>query len=76
MQRNGAWAIRNMVSRSRDLCTTFLSFDVEEILKKALVAYPEVSFDIKSALRDLGCEVELREEWTGVKNKIHIPNDK
>lgn len=65
-----------MVSRSREQCSAFLSYDAEEILKKALAAYPEVSFDIKSALRDLECEVELKEEWTGLKNKIHIPNEK
>lgn len=65
-----------MVSRSREQCPTFLRLDVEEILKSALVAYPDVAFDIKSALRDLDCDVELREEWTGVKNKIYIPNEK
>lgn len=73
-QRNGAWAIRNIVSRSRDLCPLFLSHGIEEILKNAMSAYPDIQYDIKSALRDLGCDVKLNEEWTGVKNKIHIEN--
>lgn len=61
-----------MVSRSRDQCPTFLSHGVEDALKAALEAYPEIAFDIKSALRDLGCDVELKEEWTGTINKINI----
>lgn len=63
-----------MVSRSRDQCPAFLSFGVEDVLKEALKAYPDVQYDIKAALRDLGCDVELKEEWIGVKNKIHIEN--
>ncbi|XP_055315485.1 armadillo repeat-containing protein 6 homolog [Sitodiplosis mosellana] len=74
VQRNGAWAIRNMVSRSREQCPAFLSHDVEEILKQAMETYSDVQYDLKAALRDLGCEVQLKEEWTGVKNKIHIEN--
>lgn len=75
MQRNGAWAIRNMVSRTREQCPTFLSHGAEDILKNAMVEFPDVQYDFKSALRDLGCHVELKEEWTGVKNKIHIQNE-
>lgn len=63
-----------MVSRSRDQCPAFLSFGAEDVLKEALNAYPDVQYDIKAALRDLGCEVHLNEEWTGIKNKIHIEN--
>lgn len=61
-----------MVSRSRDQCAAFLSHGAEDVLTAALEAFPDVSYDIKSALRDLGCEVELREEWKGIKNKISI----
>lgn len=63
-----------MVSRSRDQCSAFLSHGVEEILKQAMETYPDVLYDLKAALRDLGCEVQLKEEWTGVKNKINIEN--
>ncbi|EDW08781.1 armadillo repeat-containing protein 6 homolog [Drosophila mojavensis] len=69
LQRNGAWAIRNMVSRSRDQCDTWLSFGVEDLLNAAMVEHPSVAQDIKAALRDLGCNVQLREEWTGTAEK-------
>lgn len=63
-----------MVSRSRDQCSAFLSFGVEELLANAMTSFPDVQYDMKSALRDLGCNVKLNEEWTGIKNKIHIEN--
>lgn len=69
VQRNGAWAIRNMVSRSRNQCETWLSFGVEDLLNEAMKLHPSVAQDIKAALRDLGCEVHLREEWTGKAEK-------
>ncbi|XP_073813880.1 armadillo repeat-containing protein 6 homolog [Musca autumnalis] len=69
VQRNGAWAIRNMVSRSREQCDTWLSFGVEDVLNAAMVEHPSVVTDIKAALRDLGCKVELKEEWTGTAEK-------
>lgn len=72
LQRNGAWAIRNMVSRSRDQCPAFLLNGAEEVLNTALKAFPDVSYDIKSALRDLGCVVALKEEWTGTINKMNV----
>ncbi|XP_064542690.1 armadillo repeat-containing protein 6 homolog [Drosophila montana] len=69
LQRNGAWAIRNMVSRSRNQCETWLSYGVEDLLNAAMVEHPSVAQDIKAALRDLGCDVQLREEWTGTAEK-------
>lgn len=63
-----------MVSRSREQCPAFLTHGVEEILKEAMESYPDVQYDLKAALRDLGCDIKLNEEWTGVKNKIHIEN--
>lgn len=61
-----------MVSRSRNQCAVFLSFGAEEIIQEALANYPDIEYDLKSALRDLGCKVNLREEWTGIKNKLNI----
>ncbi|EDW48420.1 GM19919 [Drosophila sechellia] len=69
VQRNGAWAIRNMVSRSRNQCETWISFGVEDLLNIAMKEHPSVEQDIKAALRDLGCSVHLREEWTGTAEK-------
>ncbi|XP_017472416.1 PREDICTED: armadillo repeat-containing protein 6 homolog [Rhagoletis zephyria] len=69
IQRNGAWSIRNMVSRSRDQCESWLSYGVEDLLNAAMSSHPSIQQDIKAALRDLGCKVELREEFTGVAEK-------
>lgn len=60
-----------MVSRSRDQCPRFLELGVEQVLQDALKKYKkECEFDLKAALRDLGCNVELKEEWTGKGGKI------
>lgn len=67
-QRNGAWAIRNMISRSRHQCETFLSYGVEDVLNEALKTHSSVEHDIKSALRDLGCKLLLKEEWTNTSS--------
>ncbi|XP_049544373.1 armadillo repeat-containing protein 6 homolog [Anopheles darlingi] len=74
VQRNGAWAIRNMVSRSREQCDTFIVHGAEEVLNKALTDHPSIANDIKSALRDLGCKVQLNEEWKQ-SEKLQIAND-
>lgn len=59
-------AIRNIVSRRKELVTTFLESGVEELLQTALKR-PQRSptVEIKAALRDLGCQVQLQEQWTG-----------
>lgn len=74
IQRNGAWAIRNIVSRSRHLCDQFLKFGVEDVLNEAMSLHQSAGQDIKSALRDLGCKVSLKEEWTG-SSSVKILND-
>ena len=74
IQRNGAWAIRNIVSRSRHLCDSFLNLGAEDLLNEAMQAHPNAAQDIKSALRDLGCEVSLKEEWTGTSS-VKIRNE-
>ncbi|XP_030748210.1 armadillo repeat-containing protein 6 homolog [Sitophilus oryzae] len=65
VQKTGSWAIRNMVSRSKYQCKTFLDLGAEEVLQKALKSFKNIEYDIKAALRDLGCKVKLKEEWTG-----------
>lgn len=73
VQRNGAWAIRNIVSRSRELCDAFVQLGVERVINEAMIAHPSVLQDLKAALRDLGCKVELKEEWTG-KSTVKMAN--
>lgn len=74
VQRNGAWAVRNMVSRSREQCDTWLNLGVEEVLQNARMNHPFVDQDARSALRDLGAKVHLKEEWKGTAEKV-ITND-
>ncbi|KAK9872349.1 hypothetical protein WA026_017808 [Henosepilachna vigintioctopunctata] len=77
IQKTGSWAIRNMVSRSKYQCSHFIELGVEEILVEALKTFKECEYDIKAALRDLGCEVELKEEWTGKGGLLnHIKENK
>lgn len=64
-QKNGCWAIRNMVSRNRELSGEFLKLGAEEIINAVLRQHPICESDAKAALRDLGCKVELHEQWKG-----------
>lgn len=71
VQKYASWAIRNLVSRSKDQCTTFLELGAEALLKQNLKKFPKSEYDIKSALRDLGCNVDFKEEWTGKGGKLN-----
>lgn len=71
VQKGGSWAIRNMVSRSRYQNEKFLELGVEDILQKNLRKFVKFEFDMKAALRDLGCNVNLKEEWTGKGGLLH-----
>lgn len=56
VQKQGSWAIRNMVSRDKSLCSEFLKLGAEDILRKAITKHgKKIDFDAKAALRDLGC---------------------
>ncbi|KAI4466897.1 hypothetical protein MML48_2g00018927 [Holotrichia oblita] len=76
LQKNGSWAIRNMVSRSRYQSQKFLELNAEEVLKAAAKKFKKSEYDMKAALRDLGCDVELREEWTGKGGKLNTQDKK
>uniref|UniRef100_A0A2H1VV26 SFRICE_018626 n=1 Tax=Spodoptera frugiperda TaxID=7108 RepID=A0A2H1VV26_SPOFR len=66
VQKNACWAIRNMVARCRDQNVKFHELGVEAILNAAYDKFAsDFGFDIKSALRDLECDVKLDEQWTG-----------
>lgn len=70
VQRNAAWAIRNMVSRSREQCDTWMSLGVEDVLEAARKNHESIDQDCRSALRDLGAKVHLKEEWKGTAEKV------
>lgn len=66
VQKNGCWAIRNMVARCREQNTKFHELGIEAILNASYEKFgKEFGFDVKSALRDLECDVKLDEQWTG-----------
>ncbi|KAJ8932460.1 hypothetical protein NQ314_014642 [Rhamnusium bicolor] len=65
IHKSASWTIRNMVSRNKSQSKAFLELGVEELLQTSLKNFKEIEYDIKAALRDLGCNVQLKEEWTG-----------
>ncbi|KAL1513146.1 hypothetical protein ABEB36_002601 [Hypothenemus hampei] len=65
VQKAASWAIRNMVSRNKHQSAKFLELGVEELLMEDLKKFKDIEYDVKAALRDLGCNVTLKEEWTG-----------
>lgn len=65
IQKTASWAIRNMVSRSKNQIPRYLELGIEAILHKNLKEFKDIEYDTKAALRDLGCKVNLKEEWTG-----------
>ena len=53
----------------RDYCDLFLQLGAEGIINDAL-KLKESEDEAKGALRDLGCNVELKERWTGQKGAL------
>lgn len=62
--------IRNLVSRSRDLSQPILAMGAELLIAEARAAHRDCDDVARAALRDLGCQVELRELWTGQKGSL------
>ncbi|XP_045762398.1 armadillo repeat-containing protein 6 homolog [Maniola jurtina] len=66
VQKNGCWAIRNMVARHKEHNPKFHELGIEAVLNQSYGKFgKDFGFDIKSALRDLDCDVKLDEQWTG-----------
>lgn len=68
VQKLACMAVRNLVARSPNNCLPFLELGIEALANKALKKYS--SDEVKSALRDLGCKVDLKEIWKGEKGSI------
>ena len=74
VQSGAAAAIRNIVSRNKELCPAFIERDVEKLLSAAMELHGDKIGDtLRSAKRDLGLKVDLVESWTG--DKIRIKED-
>lgn len=64
--KNASWVIRNMSVRNKIESQEFIALGVEDHLTKAIQTHgAALDHDVKSALRDLGLKVELKERWTG-----------
>jgi len=76
VQAAGAGAIRNIVARERSYCDQFINMDAEDLLNDALKKHAKIHGDtLRSALRDLGLEVELQERWLGTTAGIEVFNE-
>ena len=59
-------ALRNSISRNKDLVQKLIELNIEEILKNIMKNDKIKCKDsVKALLRDMGCDIELKELWTG-----------
>lgn len=70
LQKQSCMLLRNLVSRTSDFNQTILEMGAETLIGQALASHRDCSDVAKAALRDLGCQVELRELWTGKKGSL------
>lgn len=64
-QKQACMLLRNLVSRTQNYIQPILEMGAEALITQALKTHQDCSDVGKAALRDLGCQVELRELWTG-----------
>lgn len=57
--------LRNLVSRMSNYSQPILELGAEALIAQAVKTHQDCGDLGKAALRDLGCQVELRELWTG-----------
>jgi len=65
LQKTACMAVRNIVARRQDLVDAFINRGVEPHLRRAMALHKCSHDEAHAALRDLGCQVELKELWTG-----------
>ena len=59
-------ALRNSISRCRHLNDKLLELRIEDILRPLMNQNDPICFEeIKALLRDLNCQLEYKELWTG-----------
>ena len=75
VQRQGALACRNIISRSNHLRDLFLELDAENVLRKAGKYQGSVD-EAYAALRDIGCQVEMiKFDGNGKQVKLEMFGD-
>merc|ERR1719231_814901 len=74
MQSKGPLAVRNLVSRNPELMPGLLELGVEHPLRDVLSAHADgyVHNLAKAALRELHCNVHLKESFQGTLEDAHI----
>ncbi|KAL9987375.1 hypothetical protein ACROYT_G001669 [Oculina patagonica] len=65
VQKQACLALRNLVARNPEHCEIILEAGAESLIRKAHGKMDDCEDLAKAALRDLGCDVELKELWTG-----------
>ncbi|XP_034411038.1 armadillo repeat-containing protein 6 [Cyclopterus lumpus] len=65
VQKQACMVMRNLVGRMSDLSKPILEMGAEALITEALKTHQDCGDVGKAALRDLGCQVELKELWTG-----------
>ncbi|GAB1603767.1 armadillo repeat-containing protein 6-like [Argonauta hians] len=70
LQKSACIAVRNVVYHKTAYTDTFLQLDIEQLVNDVLKRHSSVINEAKAALRDLGCKVELTEQWKGVRGSI------
>ncbi|KAF7692464.1 hypothetical protein HF521_010074 [Silurus meridionalis] len=70
VQKQSCMLFRNLVARTRDFSQPILEMGAEALIGQALASHRDCGDLAKAALRDLGCQVELRELWTGKKGSL------
>ncbi|XP_051554618.1 armadillo repeat-containing protein 6 isoform X1 [Myxocyprinus asiaticus] len=70
VQKQSCMLLRNLVARTRDFTQVILEMGAEALISQALTTHRDCGDVGRAALRDLGCQVELRELWTGKKGSL------
>ncbi|KAM4604730.1 armadillo repeat-containing protein 6 [Polymixia lowei] len=70
VQKQGCMLLRNLVARMRNFSQLILEMGAEALIAHALQTHRDCGDVGRAALRDLGCQVELRELWTGKKGSL------
>lgn len=70
VQKQSCMLLRNLVSRTKDFNQPILEMGAEALIGQALASHRDCGDVARAALRDLGCQVELRELWTGQKGSL------
>ncbi|XP_051253512.1 armadillo repeat-containing protein 6 [Dicentrarchus labrax] len=65
VQKQACMVMRNLVARTQSYSQTILEMGAEALIAQAIKTHQDCGDVGKAALRDLGCQVELRELWTG-----------